>query len=79
VIAKSDLSQTTITTTRTTSAPEKFARVNLPDVEAAQSYQKSMLGKELGAYDQRTNSCVDHVAEVLRAGGTDVPKSVLGE
>jgi hypothetical protein len=29
--------------------------------------------KTLGWYDERTNSCVDHVANVLGAGGEDIP------
>ena len=60
-------------------APDKIVEVKLPNAEGAQSYQKSIIGKELGPYDQKTNSCVDHVSEVLRAGGTDVPKSALGQ
>jgi hypothetical protein len=60
-------------------APDKIVEVNLPNAESAQSYQKSMIGRYLGPYDQKTNSCVDHVAEVLRVGGTDVPKSALGQ
>jgi hypothetical protein len=53
------------------------AEVQLPDANAAMAYQNSQIGKELGPYNERTNSCVDHVANVLRAGGADVPQGPL--
>ena len=31
-----------------------------------------------GAYDVKTNSCVDHISEVLREEGVNIPKSPLG-
>ncbi|KVN23049.1 sugar-binding protein [Burkholderia stagnalis] len=55
------------------------AEVPLPDARAAIAYQQSQIGKDIGKYDERTNSCVDHVASVLRAGGADVPQGPLGQ
>jgi len=55
------------------------AEVPLQSANAAIAYQQSKLGTNLGKYDERTNSCVDHVANVLRAGGADVPKGPLGQ
>jgi hypothetical protein len=57
----------------------KRAQAHLPDADAATAYQNSQLGKDLGPYNERTNSCVDHVANVLRSGGADVPKGPLGQ
>ncbi|MCO1344709.1 hypothetical protein L0Z26_22795 [Burkholderia multivorans] len=34
--------------------------VPLPDVNAAIAYQQKQIGRELGQYDERSNSCVDH-------------------
>ena len=53
--------------------PTSTVNIPLKDAEAAQKYQKSQIGRPLGWYDERTNSCVDHVANVLRAGGEDIP------
>ena len=53
--------------------------MELPNGDAAQDYQRSMLGKQLGPYSRDTNSCVDHVAEVLRAGGEPVPTGALSQ
>lgn len=53
--------------------------VPLPDVNAAIAYQQKQIGRELGQYDERSNSCVDHVANVLRAGGENVPSGPLGQ
>jgi hypothetical protein len=57
--------------------PIKSVKLKLPDAESAISYQKSMFGKNLGPYDKKTNSCVTHIGEVLRAGGVDIPKSPI--
>lgn len=46
--------------------------IPLTDAKSAMEYQQSQIGKELGKYDERTNSCVDHVANVLRANGEDI-------
>lgn len=78
VITTSDLSHTTIVKDPTRT-PDKIVRVELPNGEKAIAYQESMLGRELGPYSQRTNSCVDHVAKVLRQGGADVPQGALGQ
>jgi RHS repeat-associated protein len=79
VITSSDHSHTTISERPPQRAPETTARVPLTDPSKAMDYQRSMMGKELGPYDRRTNSCVDHVAEVLRQGGVDVPQGPLGQ
>ncbi|KVU91767.1 sugar-binding protein [Burkholderia ubonensis] len=55
------------------------AEVPLPDAKAAIAYQQSQIEKTFEAYDERTNSCVDHVSNVLRAGGADVPQGPLGQ
>ncbi len=47
--------------------------IPLQDADAAQAYQRSVIGKPDGAYDVKTNSCQTHVANVLRAGGESVP------
>ena len=57
--------------------PIKSIQLKLPDAKSAISYQKLMFGKNFGPYDKKTNSCVTHVAEVLRSGGVDVPKSPI--
>jgi hypothetical protein len=33
-----------------------------------------MMGQYTGPYDRKDNSCVTHVAEVLKAGGVDMPR-----
>ncbi len=48
----------------------------LPDAENAMKYQDKVYDTQLGPYNKMKNSCVDHVCEVLRQGGVDVPKSV---
>jgi RHS repeat-associated protein len=53
------------------------ARLVLPDAESAMAYQRSLLGAETGPYSGRTNSCVDHVCNVLRKGGVPVPEGAL--
>ena len=51
--------------------------VKLPNAKAAQNYQQSQIGKELGPYDKRCNSCQTHVGNVLREGGVKVPKRAI--
>jgi len=53
--------------------------VPLPNANAAIAYQQAQIGRQLGQYDERSNSCVDHVANVLRAGGENVPSGPLGQ
>ncbi len=50
-------------------------QVDLPDAEAAQVYQESVLRTDTGPYDYYRNSCVTHVVNVLNAGGLDLPTS----
>ncbi|MBO2010159.1 RHS domain-containing protein [Siccationidurans soli] len=57
----------------------KSVEVALPKAEDAMKYQDKILGEQLGPYDKKTNSCVDHVCEVLREGGVDIPKTPLGQ
>ena len=57
----------------------KSVKVGLPRAEDAMRYQDKILGEQLGAYDKMKNSCVDHVCEVLRQGGVDIPKTPLGQ
>jgi hypothetical protein len=59
--------------------PASTMTIPLKDAEAAQKYQKSQIGQPLGCYDERSNSCVDHVANVLRAGGEDVPSGASSQ
>ncbi|WP_272942686.1 RHS repeat-associated core domain-containing protein [Rheinheimera nanhaiensis] len=55
------------------------AEVDLPDAHAAQLYQSAVEYIDMGPYDRKSNSCVTHVSNVLRAGGVDIPQSALGE
>lgn len=54
-------------------------QVELPDAAAAQKYQRSVEEKPGGIYDEKTNSCMTHVGNVLRAGGVAVPQEPLGQ
>ena len=47
--------------------------VALPNAKSAQAYQQGVLGANGGPYNAATNSCVTHVANVLNAGGLDLP------
>jgi len=53
--------------------------VALPNSAGAQTYQRKMMGHYTGKYDRKSNSCVTHVAEVLRQGGIDIPRDAKGE
>ena len=80
VITSSNHSTTTITNrTDFLGKPNKTIEINIPDVTSATNYQNKVLGTQLGAYDKATNSCVDHVSEVLCKGGIDVQRSPLGQ
>jgi hypothetical protein len=46
--------------------------VEVPDIDAAQSAQRSMIGPA-GQYDFMRNSCATHCADVANAGGVDLP------
>jgi RHS repeat-associated protein len=78
VITSRDHSTTTIIPYSGKSS-SKSVTVDIPDAEAAHIFQKSAIDTELGPYNRQTNSCVDHVAEVLRQGGVEVPKSAIGQ
>lgn len=53
--------------------------IDLPDAAAAQKYQRSVEEKPGGIYDEKTNSCMTHVGNVLRAGGVEVPAEPLAQ
>ncbi len=55
------------------------AEVPVPNANSAIAYQQSKIGANLGKYDEKTDSCVDHVANALRAGGVDVPQGPLSQ
>jgi RHS repeat-associated protein len=55
------------------------AVVKVPDVNEARIYQDAVELIDMGPYDRKSNSCVTHVAKVLRAGGVEVPTSAIGE
>ncbi|AKJ28503.1 RHS repeat-associated core domain-containing protein [Caldimonas brevitalea] len=55
------------------------AEIPLPDADSAHKYQRSQIGKDTGTYDVHTNSCLTHVANVLRAGGEPVPEGAGGQ
>ena len=46
--------------------------VALPNAQAAQAYQQSVIGANGGIYNAATNSCITHVANVLNAGGLSI-------
>ncbi|WP_234420915.1 DUF6443 domain-containing protein, partial [Aquimarina sp. Aq78] len=70
---------TTIRLTSNLEGASNIAKVRLPNAKAAQGYQSSQVGKQLGPYNQKCNSCVNHVGNVLREGGLNVPTSSLRE
>ncbi|MGY3792179.1 DUF6443 domain-containing protein [Aquimarina sp. 433] len=78
VITSADLSTTTIRT-RTAENPTNTAEIQLPNAKAAQDYQNGQVGKQLGVYDKKCNSCVNHVGNVLRNGGVNISNSPLRE
>ncbi|WP_461423095.1 RHS repeat domain-containing protein [Ketobacter sp.] len=77
IITARDKSSTTIVETigYPVSKPlEKVVEVKIPNADQAMKYQEKMIWEELGPYNQKSNSCVDHVCEVLRQGGEPVKK-----
>jgi RHS repeat-associated protein len=53
--------------------PTATIPVSLADPAAAQALQAQRLGVELGPYNMRNNSCLTTAADILRAGGADIP------
>jgi hypothetical protein len=51
--------------------------LTLSNAVDAQKYQDAVNFIDMGPYNRKTNSCVTHVANVLRAGGVDIPDSAL--
>jgi len=50
-------------------------QLDLPDAQAAQDYQESVLRTDTGPYNYYSNSCVTHLVNVLNAGGLNLPTS----
>lgn len=46
---------------------------DLPNVRAAQDLQTSQLGANMGTYNLLYNNCLSGPANILRAGGADIP------
>ena len=69
------------TTISAVDSPDEFAqtlKLSLPNAYNARLFQDLNLGMSLGPYSAKTNSCITHVGDVLRAGGiTDVPRTTL--
>lgn len=55
--------------------PDFSVPVRLPMTSAAQAEQIRRVGASLGPYCPRNNSCLTNAADVLRAGGADIPSS----
>jgi len=66
---------TTMVHTTDLPSPTLSHTFEVPNIVKAQKTQKSMVGSNLGIYDYRNNSCLTNAADVLRAGGTDIPAS----
>ena len=69
------------TTVRVASQTEQAAAkvdIALPDAQAAMQKQLELMGKPGGPYNVRTNSCVTHCMDILRAGGLDTPTTTSG-
>jgi hypothetical protein len=78
LITKKDRSATSIYETSVEN-PVNTKVIEIPDASNAMNYQKSLIGKELGAYDTHNNSCLSHVVDVLESGGAKpVSKTDLG-
>ncbi len=80
VITVADMSKTTITENISMLGnPIKTIELSLPNASDAMKYQKSILGTELGAYSEATNSCVTHVINVINAGGLNIPNNMRSQ
>ncbi|PQV44565.1 RHS repeat-associated core domain-containing protein [Paraburkholderia sp. BL21I4N1] len=57
--------------------PANTATFDMPDVDAAQKFQRGKIRDEDGdgAYDVANNSCMTHVTDVLNAGGVQAPST----
>ncbi|NYH23028.1 RHS repeat-associated core domain-containing protein [Paraburkholderia bryophila] len=57
--------------------PANTATFDMPDVDAAQKFQRGKIRDEEGdgAYDVANNSCMTHVTDVLNAGGVQAPST----
>ncbi len=64
---------TTVVPVQGLPTPTAIISVPLADPAAAQAMQAQQLGANLGTYCPRNNSCLTTAADVLRAGGADVP------
>ena len=53
--------------------------ISIKNPTSAMNYQRSLINKELGAYDKYSNSCLSHVCDVLEVGGhRTISKTRLG-
>jgi hypothetical protein len=69
LITKKDRSATSIFNTYVENNAAHTKVIDIPDATSAMEYQKSLIGKELGAYDTHQNSCLSHVVDVMESGG----------
>lgn len=51
--------------------------VRVPDIDGAQQAQRGSIGPA-GDYDINTNSCATHCADVVNAGGGNMPSTTRG-
>ncbi|WP_221407715.1 RHS repeat domain-containing protein [Thermoflexibacter ruber] len=80
VITAADMSTTTITKNISMlDNPIKTVELSLPNATDAMKYQRGILGTELGAYSEATNSCVTHIINVLNAGGLNIPNNMRSQ
>lgn len=56
------------------SGPVFAVKIRLPNARRAQAYQRATEGHTFGPYDFESQSCVTYCANVLRAGGAEVPE-----
>lgn len=70
---------TATTMVRAEGLPSPTATIPLPlaNPAAALALQAQRLGAQLGPYNMRNNSCLTTAADILRAGGADIPVNNL--
>lgn len=56
------------------SGPVFPVKIRLPNARRAQAYQRATEGHTFGPYDLESQGCVTYCANVLRAGGVEVPE-----
>jgi hypothetical protein len=75
VVVDEETGSTTIRETLRFQKIIQQGQIDLPDAQAAQAYQESVLRTDTGTYNYYRNSCVTHVVNVLNAGGLNLPTS----